>query len=665
MDSKTDNLVSFKFGEYQPKSDAEKLDRKGWVAWGVDNLFPQYLTELAQSSPVHGALVVAIGDMIAGKGVKSEQYDADLERLNVSETVYGCAHDYKKFGGYYIEVIYSTDGSGVAKLNHIPFEECRIAVEEETDAIVGVFHSLDWENPRKKKNTPTFVPIYNPVKASSELRQMHWCFTYTGSQTYPRPDYWSAVNYIELDRNMGIYHVNNIMNGLFPSFIISFFNGQATPEQKTAMLRDWENKLSGARNAGKFYMTFNERETPKPEITTFPLSDADKQYQVLENTAQQKVIVAHRVTTPLLFGIRDTGTGFGSNKDEMATGLEIFKKQVIEPAQRKITESLELILSEQLPNVVFDIVPNTPLAEEIAAPVESKVPGATNTGGPVSTDVPSENVAATALNGAQITGLVEIIKEVVMGTLPVPSGKAVVKAAFPTLTDAQVEGIFNGVGPNPTLLPEQQALHAFNDDDLTALAPELIRIGHDPDPDWILVDEYEIPDPFDDEDTDEIQKLNFAAVSSGTARPNATSEQDKKIDGVKFYTRYVYSGPIQDNTRPFCREMLKANKLYRKEDVMQLTKKVVNPRWGPYGANTYSVWLFKGGGNCGHVWKKRTYASAKGFGLDLNNPNIKEATSKKISEAGYKVRNNPKVEQRPIDMPYNGFMPDNPRFGKK
>jgi len=111
--------------------------------------------------------------------------------------------------------------------------------------------------------------------------------------------------------------------------------------------------------------------------------------------------------------------------------------------------------------------------------------------------------------------------------------------------------------------------------------------------------------------------------------------------------------------------MLAADKLYRKEDILAMNNKAVNPGWGPRGADTYSCWLFKGGGNCGHWWSKELYISAKGFGLDLNNPNVQKKAWSMAEKAGYKIRNNYLVEQRPIDMPYNGFLPDNPRFAIK
>jgi hypothetical protein len=496
------------------------------------------------------------------------------------------------FGWFFIEVIWSNDRTVISKLNAIPFEECRIAVNQDDDSEIGIFHSYDWSNTRKKKNTPEFIPKYNYLTREQEPRQIYWCFTYTGSDTYPRPDYWSAINYIELDKQISIFHINQISNGLFPSTIINFYNGQATPEQKQQMMMDWENKMSGARNAGKVVMFFNERDQPKTEITPFPVNDADKQYQLMDTTATQKIITAHRVTTPLLFGIRDTGGGFGSNKDEMATGLEIFNKQVVEPYQAKINKSIEELLSKQLPGVTFEIVPNTPLVIE---QVETTV----------------EPVVASSLDAEQISSIVQ-------ATLMAFEKKKV--AAEETVGDA------------------------------------LIALGEDWKEEWILIDSY---------NADEEIEHEFA-VRTGAARPAAKSEQDAIIDGKYFITRYVYAGSFtHDNMRPFCKKMVEAGKLYRKEDIVSMENVAVNPGWGPNGADTYDIWFYKGGGNCRHFWEKRVYVDATGAKINPNDPDAKRIAVSLAERMGYKVRNNSLVAKLPEDMPYNGFLPTNPIYGNQ
>jgi hypothetical protein len=602
MNHNESNIVSLKLSEYVAKSDAEKVDRKGWVNYGDQNDFPQYLRDLAHESPVHGSLVVAIGDMIAGKGIQSEQYQAELDALKIDSLTYACAHDLKLFGGFYIEVIWSNDRTVISKLNAIPFEECRIAVNQDDDSEIGIFHSYDWSNTRKKRNTPEFIPKYNYLTREQEPRQIYWCFTYTGSDVYPRPDYWSAINYIELDKQISIFHINQISNGLFPSTIINFYNGQATPEQKQQMMMDWENKMSGARNAGKVVMFFNERDQPKTEITPFPVNDADKQYQLMDTTATQKIITAHRVTTPLLFGIRDTGGGFGSNKDEMAVGLEIFNKQVVEPYQAKINKSIEELLGNQMPGVEFEIVPNTPLAiEQVKTPVEV-------------TETIVEPAPA-ALTAEQITQIVQ----------------TVLSATLPHLADEKKK------------------------DDST-VGDALIALGEDWKEEWLLIDAY---------NADEEIEHEFA-VRTGAARPAAKSEQDAIIDGKYFITRYVYAGSFtHDNMRPFCKKMIEAGKLYRKEDIVSMENVAVNPGWGPNGVDTYDIWFYKGGGNCRHFWEKRVYVDAKGAKINPNDPDAKRIAVALAERMGYKVRNNSLVAKLPEDMPYNGFLPTNPIYGNQ
>jgi hypothetical protein len=646
MNHNESNIVSLKLSEYVAKSDAEKVDRKGWVNYGDANDFPQYLRDLSHESPVHGSLVVAIGDMIAGKGIQSEQYQAELDALKVDELTYACAHDLKLFGGFFIEVIWSNDRTVISKLNAIPFEECRIAISQEDESEIGIYHSYDWSNIRKKKNTPEFIPKYNYLTRNEEPRQIYWCFTYTGSDSYPRPDYWSAINYIELDKQISIFHINQISNGLFPSTIINFYNGQATPEQKQQMMMDWENKMSGARNAGKVVMFFNERDQPKTEITPFPVNDADKQYQLMDTTAQQKIITAHRVTTPLLFGIRET-SGFGSNKDEMTVGLEIFNKQVIEPYQEKINQSITELLSNQMPGVSFEIVPNTPLvAEQTSVVTDASATGTT------------ADVAATALNGAQISSLVDIVMQSAAGAVPVSSAKAIVSAAFPTLPPDVVSAIFADVLPG-SLQPReviQSSVELKKKVDDSEVGEALIALGEDAPEDWILIDAY---------NADEEIQHEFA-VRTGAARPAAKSEQDAIVDGKYFITRYVYAGEFRnDNMRPFCRKMLEAGKLYRKEDIVAMENVAVNPGWGPEGAATYDIWFYKGGGNCHHFWEKRVYVDAKGAKINPNDPDAKRIAVAMAERMGYKVRNNSLVAKLPVDMDYNGFLPTNPIYGNQ
>jgi hypothetical protein len=205
--------------------------------------------------------------------------------------------------------------------------------------------------------------------------------------------------------------------------------------------------------------------------------------------------------------------------------------------------------------------------------------------------------------------------------------------------------------------------------ELSAHTNPLIDLGEDVNPEWLLIDEKQVDYDTDEEENELLSKepkqsllskiVNL--VSTGEARPNITSKQDKTIDGIKFVVRYKYVGSVvTGETREFCKQMILANKIYRKEDILNMSTQVVNAGWGAKGADTYSIWLYKGGGNCHHRWNKQVYAVFEGTGLNITEKTKKLAQSK-AEKFGYVITNPALVSQRPVDMPNHGFLPSNPQ----
>lgn len=321
-------------------------DRKGWVAYGEGNHFPQYLIELYNNSPVHGALVNSIAFMIAGKEftAASQVTLREIQRLKLDKVLHSTALDLKLHGGFYWEVIWSMDRSTIAQINHLPYENCRLACSDDNDDVTGVWYSRDWSDTRKKKNNPHYIPFFDVnTKEENPKQVMFQHSMMVNSEYYPKPDYIGSINWIELTRQIGEYHVNNILNGFFPSLIASFNNGIPTLEEQRMIKQQLQLSIQGAENAGKVLTFFNEERDRGVEFTAFPISDSDKQYEFLSTESTNQILIAHRVTSPLLFGIRDGG-GLGSNTDELKTSMYLFTKQVIEPFQRIICDGVDEIL---------------------------------------------------------------------------------------------------------------------------------------------------------------------------------------------------------------------------------------------------------------------------------------------------------------------------------
>ena len=348
--------------QYQPVASTEKIERSGWLSFGDDNLYPTYLKELADTSPVHGAIVKGVARMIAGKGFAPlATYNTD----RLSRILPSVASDMSLYGGFYVECIKALGSDEVVKVTHLPFENCRLAVDENSN-VTGIYYSKNWAQYRKKINEPVHIPLNSgDVKRFVKISFLDE----TTSVYYPQPSYKSCINYIELDRQISVFHVSNILNNFAPGTIVSLFNGTPDEDAKQAMKRELQG-ATGASNAGKMVVLFNEPDQQKPDIVTYQLNDADKQYDLLNRTATEKILVGHLITTPLLFGIKYGGDGFSSNADEMRQGLEIFMANVIEPMQRVIIDSLEEALN--ISGLV--IIPNNVLGTTEVKPTEPVAP---------------------------------------------------------------------------------------------------------------------------------------------------------------------------------------------------------------------------------------------------------------------------------------------------
>ena len=222
---------------------------------------------------------------------------------------------------------------------------------------------------------------------------------------------------------------------------------------------------------------------------------------------------------------------------------------------------------------------------------------------------------------------------------------------------------------------EQELKLSAHDDKIAEAMVELADNDLD---EWELIDSFKVNHDSNDKIDAYLDALNAKnntslaklkryvtnLATTGTARPNANSEQD----GVLFKSRYRYTGSVKENSREFCRKMIQANKVYRKEDIISMGLQVVNKGWGPKGADTYSIWLYKGGGACGHYWTREIYLKKS----DVNSPLARTYSPSEVRKAGDIVpltgndkgenKNDLRVYTKPKDMPFEGFLPTNKRF---
>ena len=605
-----------KLKEYEERSYAEIPSHEGWVQYGDDNLFPQYLIDLYKSSATHNALCTSIAMMIFGDGVQANTLDARLkiEEWGLDDEIRKACVDLKIQGGFALEVVYSIDRTTISKVRHCPFENIRSGEVDENEICHWYYYSKDWAD---KREEPIAVHAFDPSMKNEHPTQILYVKPFSpGSYYYPKPDYIGSIDYIELDKEIGKYHINNIKNGLAPSFTIHFKNGVPASEERRKIRNDIERQLAGATNAGKFIVTYSDSPDRKPDFEPFPLSDADKQYQFLSEEVVAKIMVGHRVTNPMMFGVMVSGKLGGGL--ELKTSEEIFGDDVIDPYQHIMTNAIESILAAAgTPDQVTLYMPE---AEEANVEV--------------------------SYTGIQISSAVDIISKVGTGELTGPQAVQLLVAML-GFDRATAEGLFDGVVPQAPVglkTPEEVV-------DLNLACDFLIDLGEDMSDEWELIDARKV-----DYDTEAVQDAmwTFATVPSG--KPQASSEQDNELIKVRYAYMPKVTGTPTGESRDFCARMVSAgDRVWRKEDIEAASQRAVNPGWGPNGADTYDLFLYKGGGSCQHFWERRTY-------LRKNNKKVSVNRARQIiREAGLEPipTNDRKVAQRPRDMANRGFLPSN------
>ena len=317
-------------------------------------MYFQYLIDRYNGSATNNASVNGISEMIYGRGLdatdsesKPKEYQ-EMRELFSKDCMKKVCYDYKMMGQAALQIIYTKDRSKIAQVAHMPIETLR-AEKVSNGEIKAYYYSSDWSNVGRNDN-PTRIPSFGTSDSPIEILYIR---PYRAGFYYYSPvDYQGGLQYAELEEEIANYHITNIQNGLQPSMLINFNNGTPDKEQRDSIERAIYEKFSGTSNAGKFILAFNDSKELAATIDPVTVSDAHKQYQFLSDESMKKIMVSHRIVSPMLVGIKDN-TGLGNNAEELQTASLLMDNTVIRPMQVTILDELERILEYN--NIDLDI----------------------------------------------------------------------------------------------------------------------------------------------------------------------------------------------------------------------------------------------------------------------------------------------------------------------
>lgn len=593
------NIHVLKLSEYS-RPEIKESKRDAWVEYGEENNYYQYLIDRYTNSTTNNAIINNICRLVYGKGLNA--VDASKKPNEYAQMMALFSKDCVrhlvsdlKMLGQCAVQVIYTKDR--KKISKVYHVPVQLLRAEKCNDKGEIEAYYYCDNWQDLRNfTPKRIPAFGH---SNEPIEIMFIRPYSvGMKYYSYVDYHGALPYAELEEDIATYLINEVNNGFSGRAVINFNNGVPSEEQQLLIKQQVLNQLTGTKGE-KVIIAFNNNAESKTSVDSMPVNDAPDLYNTLSDECLRKIMLGHNVTSPLLFGVTSSN-GFSSNADELQNSFVLFDNMVIRPMQEILLDAFDEIL---------------------------------------------------AYNGVALKLYFRTLKPL----------------EFVDLENAQTqEQVVEETGADATSLSLQ-----FNvNTDLEEILSEVDnnQLGQE----WILVDEREVSENEEELDLELINKeANLSAnntilsrlinlIQTGNPNPKQKSVQDKKVSDLRYFkVRYRYNGnKIPD--RDFCKAMMaKQDRLFRKEDIDEMSRRAVNPGWGEFGANTYDIFRFKGGARCHHKWERVTYM------LDLNQieKGYQEIGTRAAEIRGYKVTNPYEVSIYPNNLPLNGFSPNNPNTG--
>ena len=617
--------MSFRKDFVQPVEEQDRM--LGFIKWGKKNDYPYFLVDLFNGSAWHQGIIKNKTHYIAGGGI--EVVTGNLQRFlqnpfsdfTMDEIVEQLAFDYELFGAFAVKGTWNKEGTRVVRWEYLAIDMIRISSDERM-----YYLSDDWtvqQQSAEKTNLRTipaldennkvgsFVIYYKDPAKKGRKEQ----------GTYPKPPYNGGITAIQTDVDISKFHMYELQNGFKSGTMITFMDGfPETQEEAESFKNQIKGPASNIENSGDIIITFAPSADQAPRVESLTGNDLDKRYESLESSVQQNILVAHAVVSPSLFGVAPEGS---FNAAESAELFEIFKKTYVDTRQRRIEWMLNYMieLSGDVGTVKLRDV--KPIGVTEVAPVAAQ---------PTAIDQPTAeapiDVAKSALNGAQIASLIDVVAKIKEGVLTSESALSIVLASFPTIDEAQARRI---VGMNTAPQQLNSCKFEHQDDEIGHFAQYgestsdydvivTFPIAWDTPSadvfskqDQLFATIGEISAELNDFDKNVLKLIGDGEDSNGIAKAlNTNIEEIAKsmaklmrwevitkgevtdlgkslvrevdIPIERFEVRYAYRKrldvpPAKSGSRQFCERLIGLNRLYTKDEINTISGRVDRDVW--------------------------------------------------------------------------------------
>ena len=618
-------MISVSMSKQYVKPVEQKDKQRGFIKWGLKNDYPFFLIELLQGSAWHQGILKNKTFYIAGNGLEVTSGDAtrflanSFSDFDMNEIVQRLTFDFELFGGMAVKGTWNREGTAVAKWEYLPIDMCRLSEDERT-----MYLSDNWSAMRQTPEDTNF----RTLTALDERNPEGSFFLYYKEPAkqakdelgiYPKPPYVGGITAIQTDVDISKFHMYEIQNGFKAGTLINLASGEPeTAEEERKIKEQIKGRTQSVEDAGEIIITFSNGSQDAPTVLSLTGNDLDERYQMTEKSVQQNILVAHSVVAPSLFGIAPQGS---FNAAESADLFEIFKLTYVNARQKQIEWLINYMAKLSGAMATLKLVDVSPLSSADAPAAEVTAPV-----GDIPANETQVDVAKSALNGAQIASLVEVVANIKSGILTPDSGLQIIMASFPTIDEAQARKI---VGLPSQMLSACSHDHSFSIDELQIFS----EYGEDADK-YLSLAEYEIPWDSKYEDVMNKHKLLFDTIGTVSITPGEGDLGKPEGGNSSYDIRYRYQvrvdvPPVKTKSREFCERLISLNRLYSREEIDLISSRIDRDVWAYRGGWYTNPDTGRTTPYCRHIWSQLIVA-VKPTG-EISQPKVNEPKPNEIT----------------------------------
>ena len=275
-----------------------------FLSFGADNLYPLLLLNLYNNygSPLHRAIINKKTKMIAGfgyKDIQDEKLKQWAKKNNLERLLLYLAKDFMIYGGFAIEIIWNREGTSF-DIKHLPIHTLRIGLKDDDSEKDYYWYSKDWGNYKKDEYKPEYIKQFDPQDRTGRQALYYIDPNPSGTDLYPIAEYVTALNFIDLDYQVGVFHLNQVRQGYQPSYILNFSTGIPSIDEQNQFFRSFQANFMGAQNSGKIMITYSDGGDQKPEILAVPDNGSDERFIMLQGMVEKQITQAHEFPIQLV-----------------------------------------------------------------------------------------------------------------------------------------------------------------------------------------------------------------------------------------------------------------------------------------------------------------------------------------------------------------------------